>query len=216
MLTALDGELFSKDCEVVHVPSHDLRIYLIQKNATSSLRDEAKIQNWPIFRNQELIRFDHVDVYLRDPESRCISGINTFIQHLVRDNPRLDLATCESLATKFCFLNRHYLPQWHWLVNLARFISPGCMIRLHALEDLEHVTGRRNRAGVRPLTDPDKHRLRAMLGDIDLWLLLDKILLGRIGQSLSWSQLLDLYKDHPSKPLDIICEPFFSIADVLR
>lgn len=216
MLTALDDELFSKDCEVVHVPSHDLRIYLIQKNASSSLRREAKKQQWTIDHNHEITCLSSIDVFLREPRERLASGINTFVQDLYRNRLDLDYATCEFMATKYLFLNRHYMPQWHWLVNLARWLHHDCEIRLHPLEDLKRVTAHRDRGLVHPITEHDKKRILAQCGDISVWMLLDEILIGRTGQSFTWAGLLDLYRQHPARPLDIISQPLWAITDVLR
>lgn len=216
MLTSVDGELFSNDCEVVLVPPHDLRIYLIQKNASSSLRLEASAQNWQILKNVDVNHLDRVDVFIREPRSRILSGINTFVQHLVRDNPKLDPDTCLFIACKYLFLNRHYLPQWHWIVNLARIIDSECEIRLHPLEYLEKVTHLRSRALITPMDESDKTKVLGMCGNIDLWLLLDQILLGHCGQSFTWPQLLELYRQHPARPLDMVTKTWSEITRVLR
>ena len=215
MLTAVDGKLFSNDCEVVHVPSHNLRIYLIQKNASSSLRLEAERQNWSILRNDELLSLSSIDVFLRDPRSRIVSGINTFVQHLIRDQPWLDAATCEFFATQYLFLNRHYLPQWHWLLNLARYINTGCRLRLHSMDGLSKVTSRCSRAGIRPPAIDQTSALLLTNSKLELWFLLDRILLGRCGQSLTWQEIMQIYQEHPAQPLQIVLDRMESVRRVL-
>jgi|GEM_PF-3964194 len=216
MLTNLDAELFPDDCEVVEIAPRNLYVYLIQKNASSSLRLEAKAQDWRILTNHDLGSLDSVDVYLRDPLDRYLSGVNTFVQHLMRDQPDLDRHTCEMFATRYGFINRHYLPQWHWLLNLARFIGPHCQLRLHAVEDLTQITQRRSRANIHPL-DPD--RAMALLptdSKIEFWFLLDRILLGRCGQSLTWKEILHIYQTHPAQPLQIVLERMKAVWHVLH
>ena len=215
MLTDLDAELFPDDCEVVEIPSHDRRIYLIQKNGSSSLRADARSQGWSILRNHEIGNIETVDVYLRDPQERYLSGVNTFVQHLLRDHPGLDRRTCLSLATRYLFLNRHYLPQWHWLVNLARFIDPDCQIRLRSLVDLYQITDIKSRAGIAPLSSDEAKNLLSNNDKLEFWFLMDQILLGRSGQSLTWREIMQLYKEHPSNPLSNIVDRMESIRHVL-
>lgn len=216
MLTALDSELFSNDCEVVHVPSHDLRIYLIHKNASSSLRMAAREQGWKVYKAPDFAKLDSIDIFLRDPYSRLISGLNTYLQHLVRDHPGLDPGTCEFFATRYLFLNKHYLPQWHWLANACRFLPTDCQLRFHALKDLLCVTNYRTRALVNPIDSRDGERLYHKCHGIDAWLLLDQVLLGLIGQSHTWSELLQIYQEHPSRPLGLLTETLSVVNRVLR
>ena len=216
MLTDLDTELFPDDCEVVLIPPHNLHVYLIQKNGSSSLKAEALEQGWTIIKNHDIGALGTVDVYLRDPVARYLSGVNTFAQHLMRDQPDLDLYTCEMLATRYHFLNRHYLPQWHWLVNLARFISLDCQIRLHNVKDLFQITQRHSRANIHPL-DPDRAiELLPTDAKIEFWFLLDRILLGRCGQSLTWKDILHIYQEHPAQPLQIVLDRMEAVRHVLR
>lgn len=215
MLTELDVELFPDDCEVVEIPPHDRRIYLIQKNGTSSLRAEAESQGWQICRNQDIGNFDYVDVYLRDPQERWLSGVNTFVQHLMRDHPSIDPDTCLFLASKYLFLNRHCLPQWHWLVNLTRFLNPDCQIRLRPLHEINQITNKNFHAGIRPLPLSQSKNLIAN-DKLEFWFLLDHILLGRCGQSMTWQEILKIYKEHPSDPLSTVMDRIKSINYVLR
>lgn len=216
MLTDLDAELFPDDCEVVEIPSHDRRIYLIQKNGSTSLRVDAESQGWKIIRNLDIRNLDFIDVYLRDPQERYLSGVNTFIQHLSRDHPWLDRETCLSLATRYLFLNRHYLPQLHWLVNLARFIDPDCQIRLRSLVDLNQITDIQFHAGIAPLSSDEAKHLLYKNDKVKFWFLMDQILLGRCGQSLTWREIMQLYKEHPSNPLSSIIDRMESVRHVLR
>lgn len=216
MLTALDFELFPDDCEVIEIPSRNLWIYLIQKNGTSSLRYEAKKQDWSIIRNQDLKSLSVIDIYLRDPKRRYLSGINTFVQHLLRDNPTLDKETCIWTALRYPFLNRHFLPQWHWIANLSRFISNECVIRLHEVKELEEITKFRSRAEITPYDPAWADSISHDVDNLELWFLLDKILLGCCGQELTWSEILNIYRHHPIKPLDLVTERFQQLTDVLR
>jgi hypothetical protein len=93
MQTALDTELFPDLCEVVEMPLHNQWVYLIQKNGNSSLREQQAKDNLAMFTNEEISVLDYVDVYIRNPRERYISGVNTYLQHLQRDYPELDYST---------------------------------------------------------------------------------------------------------------------------
>ena len=216
MFTDIDVGLFPKDCEVVEIPLHNLHVYLIQKNGTSTLRFEAQKQGWVIHKNQDIGSFKSIDIYIRDPVSRYLSGINTFIQHMVNQDANLDRYTCEIFATRFLFLNRHYLPQWHWILNLVRYLPEDCVLRLHKFEDIKHLSKFNSRSGIIPMSESDEKRILSMSSKLDLWLLLDKILLGLVGQTFTWTELLDVYKRHPSHPLEEITKTYHSFENVLR
>ena len=215
MLTDLDALLFPDHCEVVEIPPHNRRIYLIQKNGSSSVRLEAEHQGWTILRNTELQDLDFVDVYLREPKDRYLSGISTFVTYILRDEKDLDQHTCDVLASRYFCLNRHYLPQWHWLVNLARFVNPGCQIRFHALDDLYQITARTANKAMYPLSEHRQNVILANNRHLQMWFLLDNILLGRCGQSLTWQQIMKLYQEHPAQPLKVILNRMQAVQHVL-
>jgi hypothetical protein len=216
MLTDLDAELFPDDCEVVEIPSHDRRIYLIQKNGSSSLREDAKFQGWKIIRNHAIQNLEYIDVYLRDPRERYLSGIKTFVRHLLRENPGLDRGTCLSLATRYLFLNRHYLPQWHWLINLFRFLNADCQIRLRSLNNLNDVTDLKSHTSITHLSSDEIEKVLYGNDKIEFWFLMDQILLGKCGQSMTRQEIMQLYKEHPLNPVSSIIDLMESVQNVLR
>ena len=130
MRTTLDTELFPDLCEVVEMPLHNQCVYLIQKNGNSSLRLQQTRDNLAVFTNDQIRALDHVDVYIRNPRARYVSGVNTYLQHLQRDYPELDLSTAFWFAKRYKFLNTHYLPQFHWLANLARYLRSDAKINV--------------------------------------------------------------------------------------
>ena len=198
MKTALDTELFPKLCEVVEMPLHNQWVYLIQKNGSSSLRIQQSRDNLAVFTNDEISALDYVDVYIRDPRARYVSGVNTYLQHLQRDHPELDYSTAFWFARRYKFLNTHYLPQFHWLANLSKYLRKDTKIRLRNFNDFGTIANIDFDAFI---TAPSKEFEEALFKDdtnIALWLFLDKILLDLSGQEMSWLQLLDYYQyKHP-------------------
>ena len=199
MQTALDTELFPELCEVVHVPLHNQWVYLIQKNGSSSLRIQQSRDNLAVFANNEISALDCVDVYIRNPRARYVSGVNTYLQHLQRDHPELDYLTAFWFARRYKFLNTHYLPQFYWIANLSRYLRKDTKIRLRNFKNFSQITD----LNLKPkaVTSPTKQFVEMLFKDdanIELWLYLDQILLDLADQELTWLQLIDHYQhNHP-------------------
>ena len=194
MRTALDTELFPDRCEVVSLPLHNQWVYLIQKNGNSSLRFQQTRDNLAVFTNDEISALDYVDVYIRNPRDRYVSGVNTYLQHLQRDYPELDLSTAFWFAKRYKFLNTHYLPQFHWLANLARYLRSDTKIRFRNFKDFSNITDINCRALVIPPAQDFVNKLMKDNHNIELWLYLDQILLDLAGQEFTWSKLLEYYQ----------------------
>jgi hypothetical protein len=199
MRTALDTELFPKLCEVVSLPLHNQWIYLIQKNGSSSLRVQQSRENLAVFTNDEISALDYVDVYVRSPRARYVSGINTYLQYLQRDHPELDYFTAFWFARRYKFLNTHYLPQFHWVANLSGYLRNDTKIRFRNFKDFAQIT----HIDAKPtgVIAPDQKFIDALFKDdvnIELWLFLDQILLDLSGQEMTWTELLQYYHtNHP-------------------
>ena len=199
--TPLDLELFTMACEIVHLPNHDQWVYLIQKNGHSSLRLQQARDNLETYVNHDINTLEYVDVYVRNPQARYISGVNTYLQHLERQYPELDSSTALWFVKRYKFLNSHYLPQFFWLVNLSRYLNQEAKIRFRNFKDIASITQFHNTSGGKK---PSKHFVDQMLDDHDLenWLYMDQILLDLQGQQLTWNQLLEHYKNNHQNPLD--------------
>ena len=194
MRTALDTELFPDPCEVVEIPLHNQWVYLIQKNGNSSLRIQQERENLAMFTNDEIRALDHVDVYIRNPRDRYVSGVNTYLQHLQRDHPELDSSTAFWFAKRYKFLNTHYLPQFHWLANLSGYLRSDTKMRIRDFKDFYKITKVKSRAGVVPSLEDFATELLKDDHGIELWLYLDQILLDLAGQEMTWTELLSHYQ----------------------
>ena len=194
MLGVLDAELFPDDCEVLEIPPHNQFVYLIQKNGNSSLRKERELHGYALFRNDQIRNLDCVDVYIRNPRARYVSGVNTYLQHLQRDYPELDYKTTFWFAKRYNFLNRHYLPQFHWLYNLSRFMDPTAKIRLRDFQQFGQITDIKNRAAVVPPTREFVEQLLKNNKGIEFWWYVDQILLNLAGSAMTWHEIVDHYQ----------------------
>jgi hypothetical protein len=198
MRTALDTELFPKLCEVVEMPLHNQWVYLIQKNGSSSLRIQQSRDNLAVFANNEISALDCVDVYIRNPRARYVSGVNTYLQHLQRDHPELDYLTAFWFARRYKFLNTHYLPQFHWVANLSKYLRDDTLIRFRNFQTFGNIADINDDAKV---NKPTQEFIKQLFQDdksIELWLYLDQILLDLAGQEMTWKQLTTYYHlNHP-------------------
>jgi len=202
MQTPLYTELFPNQCEVVEMPLHTQWIYLIQKNGSSSLRGIARRDNLSVLVNQQLESLKFVDVYVRNPKDRYVSGVNTYLQHFQRDHPDLDPATAFWFAKHYKFLNSHYLPQFYWLVNLSKHIGVNTKIRLRNFQDKGSVAAWNDKAGVEPPDDQFMNRLFENDKIIELYLFLDQILLDLIGNEFTWTELVEHYRTNHAFVID--------------
>jgi hypothetical protein len=88
-------------------------VYPIFKNGSSSLL-AANPRALNYFEMRELRT---VEVFLREPFERYISGVQTYL----RQNTHLDRATALTMIDQYLFLNSHFSLQFHWIVNLQKF-----------------------------------------------------------------------------------------------
>ena len=195
MKTALDTELFPELCEVVEIPLHNQWVYLIQKNGNSSLRIQQSRDDLAVFTNNEISALDYVDVYIRNPRARYVSGVNTYLQHLQRDHPELDYSTAFWFARRYKFLNTHYLPQFYWVANLSRYLHSDAKIRFRNFQDIDKITS----INVKPqgVSTPAPEFIKTLFENdtnIELWLYLDQILLDLAGSEMTWTELLQYYR----------------------
>jgi hypothetical protein len=212
MLSEIDSILFSDDCEVVEIPLHNQWVYYIQKNGTSSLLNLQEKYNLKLLKNEQIQELDFVDVYIRDAQDRYVSGVNTYLQHLKRDHPELDQPTAFWFAKQYKFLNRHYVPQFHWLLNLSRYLSVDTKIRIRDFEEFGRIVEDQDRADVIPCDDEFRQRLLSNNTGLELWLFLDQILLDLAGTEMTWKEIIDHYRTAHAETFDLVCCRFNLIS----
>lgn len=114
--------LFPDDVEVLEISPQRRYVYLIYKNGSSSLRKSS----FRAITTQELKHLENIEIFVRDPHDRFISGVQTFIRKL---GSGYDKNTVLQLIAQNLYLNRHFCPQLYWILNLARFTSATLTIR---------------------------------------------------------------------------------------
>jgi hypothetical protein len=130
MLGYIDPILFPDECEVLEVAPNRY-VYNIFKNGSSSLRKSGFRQ----LSLEEIAGLDTVEVFIRDPYERYVSGVQTYLSYL---EPTQDRNTVLDIIDQFLFLNRHFTLQFHWIVNLVRYTSAN--IKFRSLDELDDTT----------------------------------------------------------------------------
>ena len=194
MLSHLDRSLFPDRCEVIEVIPSQRYVYPIFKNGSSNIYITAQKKNWRIRFNEQIQRIDSIDVIIRNPQQRLISGINTFIESTIRDNPTLDTATVQWFALNYLYLNNHYCPQFMWLVNLSRFVNSNATLNFLAMSDLDSITDYKGSLHFETIPDQLVAQVN-QLSTTEMYQRIDSVVFDAIGQSMTVGQLWKLVKD---------------------
>ena len=107
-----------RDCSVVKIGEYT--VYPIHRVGFTSLMHAAD----SIYTNLEIANLHHIDVLIRDPEERFISGVNEY----ARQN-KLDVRDLYNKIQREQFVDTHFMPQFVWLMNLYRFFKGEITIR---------------------------------------------------------------------------------------
>lgn len=199
MFSEIDKTIFPDSCEVIQTSSQQF-VYPIFKNGRSSLTESmryTRYNDWKFVSNIRDIN-DPIIVFLRDPKKRFISGVNTYLCHLKNTHPELDQKTILWFVENYLFLNRHYCPQFFWLINLSRYTNPDVKLDLQPVSNLSTLTDLVHDAEVEKpsqelLDTIDKFNWH----NLELYFYLDQILINQIGKQLTFNQLLELVHQQP-------------------
>jgi len=194
MLSHLDRIIFPDRCEVIEVIPSQRYVYVIFKNGYSSFQTFKITNSRRIIVNQQIQKLTNIDVIVRDPQDRLISGINTYIQQTVRDNPDLDPITVEWFALNYLSLNRHYASQFSWLLNLARYSNPDTTLNFLPMSAVGDITGLdRKPLGIQQAPKELIDQINLTTNN-KMYQRIDAVIFGCIGQSMTFTQLLQHIK----------------------
>ena len=129
MFSYIDPILFPDQLKVYELTPGQY-VYPIHKNASSTIARVA-IRELNYFQIRDL---NTVDVYLRDPFERYVSGVQTYLRY----HPELDRETTLRFIEEFLFLNNHFSLQFHWCVNLCRMTD--AWLHFRHVDELNSVT----------------------------------------------------------------------------
>lgn len=156
---------------------------------------------------------DPIQVFVRDPRQRFFSGVNTFVQHL-QDND-LDTHTVLYFINQYLFLNRHYAPQFFWLLHLAQHV-PNVQVKLSDITEITQLTNRYSNGEVKPLTLELETRIKSFdWSKMELYFYLDDILLDYRGQTVTVADLITDVQTEHKQLYDLIFKPTVDLVNVL-
>lgn len=205
MLSRIDEIIYPNRCEVIEFIDLQRFVYPIFKNGSTSLIYAPKYK-FKILINDQIKRASVIDIILRDPTDRFISGINTFVYNTKQENPLLDLNTIIYFAENYLFLNRHYSPQLSWLLNLNKYLNKNTQLRLHDMKTLSEFTiDHLSPLEDKVLTDEQIQRLTENIHN-EMYIRLDSLLLQLVGKEMTLIDIMAyLHEQDPIAYLKIKC-----------
>lgn len=206
MLSRIDEIIYPNRCEVIEFLDPQRFVYPIFKNGSSSIRNYAHQQNYKVLINEQIKKISTIDVVLRDPIIRFISGINTFVYNTKQENSNLDIDTIIYFAENYLFLNRHYAPQLSWLLNLKKYSHRNTKLRLHDMTALPSFTPLVIKSSEDNLLNTQVvKRLKTNIHN-EMFMRLDLLLLQLVGQEMTIIDIMAyLHEQDPTAYSKIRC-----------
>jgi hypothetical protein len=194
MLSHLDRILFPDRCEVREIISLQRYVYVIFKNGHSSINVSRIKDPQRIYINEQIRKLNSIDVIIRNPEDRLLSGINTFIQHTLRNNPGLDKNTVEWFGLNYLALDRHYASQFVWLLNLARYLNSDATLNLLPMAAISEITGKNIKPDGVIESDSALIEKISLIKNNEMYQRIDTAIFKCVGRSLTFKELLQHVK----------------------
>jgi hypothetical protein len=119
--------LLTTECKVVQVD--DQMIYPIFRVGSSSIKKVAS----KVYTNKQIRECENIQVLIRDPAERFISGVNQYSQfnNLIVDD-------VWNMVNQGTLVDRHFVPQYIWLLHLSIFYKKDITIR--PFKYIENIT----------------------------------------------------------------------------
>jgi|TARA_R110000851_G_scaffold179963_3_gene327121 hypothetical protein len=197
MLNQIDTILFPDTCEVLEVAPQRF-VYPIHKNGSTSLHNSG-------FRSlslDEIQQLDVIEVLVRNPTERYISGVSKFIE-----DTELDDYTVLHFVENYLFLNNHYAPQLYWLLNLQRFTNAKML--LSPMSQLATITKLHDNTS-------DKNNLVSTNDKVEFYLQLDQVLIGELlGRTVTFKQVVQTVKHRYPEVYKEVIQRSIDLCNVL-
>ena len=190
MLSRIDDIIYPNRCEVIEFKDLQRFVYPIFKNGSSSLTEYARQQGYKTLLNEQIKRISIIDVVLRDPMDRFLSGFNSYVYNTKTENPNLDLNTIIYFAETYLFLNRHYAPQLSWILNLSKYTNNQAVLHLHDMSSLNKFTPLSIKSNETNMLSPEViDRLKNNIHN-EMYQRLDNLLLELVGKNVTVDEIL--------------------------
>lgn len=122
------NKLLNTDCIVIDVGPHTVYpIFRVGQTSLMSVHDTKYI-------NMEIQKCCHIDIMIREPEERFVSGVNEYCRQ-----QNLDVNETWKLINEGKVHDRHIMPQYIWLMHLYRFYKG--FVTLRPFSYISKITG---------------------------------------------------------------------------
>jgi len=121
------NKLLDTDCIVIRTGKYF--VYPIFRVGYSTLMSVCDKQ----YINQEIIKLNQIDIMIRDPEERFVSGVNEYS----RQN-NIPVSDCWKLIKNGKLYDRHFTPQYMWLLHLYTYYKG--LITIRPFEYIQQIT----------------------------------------------------------------------------
>ena len=112
------NNLINTDCLIVKIGPHTVYpIFRVGYSTLLSVCDQKYVNN-------QIKKIDHIDVMIRDPEERFVSGVNEYC----RQN-KLQVDEVYKAIQNGDLVDRHFAPQYIWLMHLSKYHKASITIR---------------------------------------------------------------------------------------
>ena len=130
------NKLLNTDCVVLNIGDHV--IYPIFRVGSTSLVAAADKK----YTNEQIAKCTHIDILIRDPGDRFVSGLNEYCQQ-----NNLDVEETWELVEQGRLVDRHFAPQYMWLLHLYKFYKGSVTLKpFHTIKKITNVHKRKNKS----------------------------------------------------------------------
>lgn len=112
------NKILTTDCIVIKIGQHT--VYPIFRVGHTSLMATANEQ----YTNKQISKCKHIDILIRNPDERFVSGLNEYS----RQN-NLEVYEAWKLVEQEKLIDRHFIPQYMWLLHLHKFYNDYVTLR---------------------------------------------------------------------------------------
>ena len=163
------NNLLNTDCVVVDVDTHS--IYPIFRVGHTSLMYACQKK----YVNSEIKKLDHIDIMIREPEERFVSGVNKYC----KDN-KLNVESTWKKINNGTLQDRHFAPQYVWLLHLYKWYKGSITIwpfnKIKDITDVHHAKSKKkiDVPVVESLVAVDRHLIKYYNKTLDIGYLIKK------------------------------------------
>jgi hypothetical protein len=185
MLGRLGQLLFPNHVEVLEIVPQRQYVYPIFKNGTTSLKET----DYPTVGLANLRDISNIEVFVRNPHERFLSGVQTYIKKL---GPGIDKKTALYFLNQIHYVDRHCCPQLYWLLNLNRFTN--ATITLRPIDELVTITTHHLHQST---VDPEIQEFFSKNKNLLFFNEMDEVLtVNLIGKTVTLEQILTVFKEN--------------------